>query len=45
MKKKNITTFREAEDYINDIPRFTSKHSMEETRAFLHSLGDRKSVV
>ena len=40
MKKKNITTFREAEDYINDIPRFTSKHSMEETRAFLHSLGD-----
>ncbi len=40
MKKKDITTFAEAEDYINDIPRFTSKHSMEETREFLRLLGD-----
>lgn len=40
MKKKNITTFREAENYINEIPRFTSKHSVEETREFLRLLGD-----
>lgn len=40
MKKKTITTFREAEDYINDTPRFTSKNTMEDTRAFLHRLGD-----
>ena len=40
MKKKIITTFREAEDYINDTPRFTSKNKMEDTRAFLHRLGD-----
>ena len=40
MKKKNIATFLEAENYINDTPRFTSKNTMEDTRAFLHRLGD-----
>ena len=40
MKKRIITTFEEAEAYINETPRFTTKHSMEDTRAFLHRLGD-----
>lgn len=40
MKKQDIATFRQAAAYLDDIPRFTSKHSMEETRAFLHRLGD-----
>ncbi len=39
-KKQNITTFEEAERYINDTPRFTTKNTMEDTRAFLHRLGD-----
>ncbi|MCH5337265.1 MAG: bifunctional folylpolyglutamate synthase/dihydrofolate synthase [Acetatifactor sp.] len=40
MKKSNILSFEEAESYINETPRFTTKHTMEDTRAFLHSLGD-----
>ena len=40
LKEKSITTFEEAENYINDLPRFTSKNSMEDTKAFLHRLGD-----
>ena len=40
MIKRNISTFREAQDYLLEIPRFTTKHSMDDTKAFLHSLGD-----
>ena len=40
MKKQVITTFEEAEAYINDTPRFTTKNTMEDTKAFLHRLGD-----
>lgn len=40
MKKEAIATFAEAENYINDTPRFTSKNTMEDTKAFLHRLGD-----
>ena len=40
MKKRRITTFEEAEGYLNETPRFTTKHTMEDTRAFLHSIGD-----
>lgn len=40
MRKKDITTFAEAEDYLNEVPRFTAKHTLEDTRGFLHSLGD-----
>lgn len=40
MKKRNIMTYEEAVDYINETPRFTTKHSIEDTRRFLHSLGD-----
>lgn len=40
MKKQTITTFEQAEAYINATPRFTTKNTMEDTRAFLHRLGD-----
>lgn len=40
MEKRVITTFEEAEAYLNDTPRFTAKNNMEDTRAFLHRLGD-----
>lgn len=40
MHRRAIATFEEAEDYINEIPRFTTKNTMEDTRAFLHRLGD-----
>ncbi len=40
MQKQSVTTFEEAEKYINSIPRFTSKNTMEDTKAFLHRLGD-----
>ena len=40
MKKRNITTFEEAVEYINETPRFTTKHTIEDTGSFLHGLGD-----
>ena len=40
MKKQNITSFEEAVNYINATPRFTTKNTMEDTKAFLHRLGD-----
>lgn len=40
MKKRVITTFEEAVNYLNETPRFTSKNTMEDTRAFLRRLGD-----
>ena len=40
MKKSTVLSFEEAESYINETPRFATKHTMEDTRAFLHSLGD-----
>lgn len=40
MTRQEIRTFEEAERYLEDVPRFTSKHAMEETKAFLHRLGD-----
>ncbi len=39
MEKRTVTTFEEAESYINDTPRFTAKNSMEDTEAFLRRLG------
>lgn len=35
-----INTFEEAVDYIESTPRFTKKSTMEQTKAFLHRLGD-----
>lgn len=40
MKKPVVNTFEEAVDYIESIPRFTKKSAMEQTKAFLHRLGD-----
>lgn len=40
MQKQSVTSFEEAENYINGIPRFSSKNTMEDTKAFLHRLGD-----
>lgn len=40
MERQTITTFEEAERYLNAAPRFTTKNTMEDTRAFLHCLGD-----
>lgn len=36
---KQIDTYREAEMYINDIPKFSAKNNMEDTRKFLEHLG------
>ncbi|MDE7222448.1 MAG: bifunctional folylpolyglutamate synthase/dihydrofolate synthase, partial [Acetatifactor sp.] len=40
MKKQDITTYEQAVEYILNIPRFTTKNTMEDTRSFLHCLGD-----
>lgn len=40
MKKQRITSFEEAEEYINNTPRFTAKNTMEDTKAFLCRLGE-----
>lgn len=40
MKKQRITSFEEAEEYINNTPRFTAKNTMEDTKAFLRRLGE-----
>ena len=40
MDRQEITTFEQAAAYIEEVPRFTSKHTIEQTRDFLHRLGD-----
>lgn len=40
MKKQSITSFEEAVQYLYRIPRFTGKNSMEDTKRFLHRMGD-----
>lgn len=40
MEKQTITTFGEAAAYLYAVPRFTSKNTMEDTKAYLHKLGD-----
>lgn len=37
---RQINTYGEAEEYINSIPKFTGKSSMEDTRKFLMHLGN-----
>lgn len=39
MEKRNISTYDEAVEYLLDIPRFTSKNTMEDTKSFLRQLG------
>lgn len=40
MVKQQITTFEEAVDYLYRVPKFTKKNKTEDTKAFLHRLGD-----
>lgn len=40
MKKQQITTYDQAVEYIMNIPKFTTKNTMEDTRRFLRLLGD-----
>lgn len=40
MKRENIETYGEAVEYLLNIPRFTDKNNMEDTRAFLARLGN-----
>ncbi len=40
MERQRITTYEEAVSYLLAIPRFTTKHTLEETKDFLHLLGD-----
>lgn len=40
MQKSQIRTYEAAVEYLLNIPKFTSKHSLEETRAFLIRLGE-----
>ena len=37
--KRQITTYEQAVEYIMDTPKFTSKNSMDSTKAFLEKLG------
>lgn len=39
MKRRNIETFGAAVEYLYDVPRFTNKNTMEDTRAHLVRLG------
>lgn len=40
MKRQRITTYDQAVEYIMNVPKFTTKNTMEDTREFLHRLGD-----
>lgn len=40
MERREIKTYEEAVEYLLNIPRFTSKNTMEDTRAFLKRLGN-----
>lgn len=47
MRRPEITTYEEAAAYLNDMPRFTSKNEMADTKAFLRKIGspDRKMKI
>lgn len=40
MKRREIKSFEEAVAYLYETPRFTRKNTIEDTRAFLHGLGN-----
>ncbi|MBD5529613.1 MAG: bifunctional folylpolyglutamate synthase/dihydrofolate synthase [Lachnospiraceae bacterium] len=40
MKRQRITAYDQAVEYMMNIPKFTAKNTMEDTRGFLHHLGD-----
>ena len=48
MKAQNIKTFQQAEEYLYDVPKFTSKSTPEMTRAFYEFLGcpgEKRKIV
>lgn len=47
MEKENITCFEDAVGYLYQVPKFTAKNSLEDTRKFLDILGspDRKMKI
>lgn len=47
MVKQSITTYNQAVEYLYDVPRFTKKNTVEDTRLFLEKLGnpDRKMKI
>ncbi len=40
MKKQRITSYEQAVEYIFNVPRFTKKNTMADTKAFLEKLGN-----
>lgn len=40
MEKPDITNYEEAVAYLYDMPRFTAKHTIEDTKRFLEKLGN-----
>ena len=40
MEKKTISSYDEAVDYIFNVPRFTKKNTMDDTKSFLEKLGN-----
>ena len=40
MQRQQITSYEQAVDYLMNIPKFTSKHTPEDTQKHLHKLGD-----
>ena len=45
MFKRSISSYEEAVEYLYDIPRFTKKNSIEDTRKFLRKLGSPDSKL
>jgi dihydrofolate synthase/folylpolyglutamate synthase len=45
LDKREIKTFREAVDYLYDMPRFTAKNTLEDTRAHLVRLGSPDTKI
>ena len=40
MEKKEISSYEQAVEYIFNVPRFTKKNTMADTKAFLEKLGN-----
>lgn len=45
MEKRQIGSYEQAVEYVLNIPRFTSKNTMEDTKAFLQKLGNPDKKV
>ena len=45
LSRQSITTYEQAVDYLLNVPKFTAKNSIEDTRKYLHFLGDPDSKL